>query len=51
MRMEIKVFRTELEIPEFEVVAMWHPRFDAEPRHAWLRRLLLDVAKTSFEPR
>lgn len=42
---EIKVFDTELEIPEFEVVAMWHPRFDNEPRHAWLRELLLDVVK------
>lgn len=42
-RSELKVFDTELAVPEFEVVAMWHPRFDSEPRHIWLRELLLDV--------
>lgn len=42
-RSELKVFDTELAVSEFEVVAMWHPRFDSEPRHIWLRDLLLDV--------
>jgi DNA-binding transcriptional LysR family regulator len=41
---ELKVFDTQLSIPEFEVVAMWHPRFHCEPRHVWFRKLLLDVA-------
>ena len=40
---ELKVFETELAVPKFEVVAMWHPRFDSEPRHIWLRDLLADV--------
>ena len=29
MRPELKVLRTEIAMPEFEVVAMWHPRFDS----------------------
>jgi DNA-binding transcriptional LysR family regulator len=44
MRSELKVFGTEVAIPEFEVVAMWHPRFDSEPRHVWLRELIMSVA-------
>lgn len=44
MRSELKVFDTELVIPNFEVVAMWHPRFDGEPRHVWLRKIIMDVA-------
>jgi DNA-binding transcriptional LysR family regulator len=43
-RSTLKVFTTELAVPEFEVVAMWHPRFDSEPRHIWLRKMLADVA-------
>lgn len=42
-RSQLKVFDTELTIPEFEVTAMWHRRFDNEPRHVWLRKVLVDV--------
>ncbi len=42
---ELKIFETELAIPEFEVVAMWHPRFETDPRHVWLRAVMLDVAR------
>lgn len=30
----------------FNVIAVWHPRVQAEPGHRWLRRLLADVAST-----
>ena len=40
---ELKVFETELTVLKFIVVVMWHPRFDSEPRHIWLRNLLSDV--------
>jgi DNA-binding transcriptional LysR family regulator len=43
---EVRVFGTDLQLPEFEVVATWHPRFDHEQRHLWLRSLLREVCNT-----
>lgn len=40
---EIRVFDTDLPLPDFDVVATWHPRFDHERRHLWLRSLLRAV--------
>lgn len=31
--------------PQFNVIAVWHPRAHADPGHKWLRRLLTDVAR------
>lgn len=42
-RAGVRVFETDIELLAFDVVAMWHPRFEREPRHIWLRTLLVDV--------
>lgn len=41
---ELTLRKPPFDIPEFEVVQMWHSRFDADPGHVWLRRLLKDTA-------
>lgn len=41
---ELTLRKPPFAIPEFEVVQMWHSRFDADPGHVWLRRLLEDTA-------
>ena len=30
-------------IPEFTVSLLWHPRFDADPAHRWLRGCIRDI--------
>ena len=39
-----RLFRPPIDIPSFRVVQTWHARYDADPGHLWLRRLLKDVA-------
>lgn len=34
-----------MELPVFEVQMLWHPRTDRSGPHAWLRSLVLDVAR------
>ena len=48
-RAGVRVFGTDLELPTFEVLAMWHPRFEREPRHRWLRKIIVD-ALSAAEP-
>jgi DNA-binding transcriptional LysR family regulator len=33
--------------PEFDVIAVWHPRYQKDPAHRWLRGLLAKVADAS----
>ena len=47
----VRVFGTDLELPTFEVLAMWHPRFDGEPRHRWLRELIVGLSAAEPEDR
>ena len=41
----LRTFEPPLEIPGFGVIALWHPRLNADPAHRWLRELLVNVAR------
>lgn len=43
----LRLFRPPFHIPGFRVVQAWHRRCETDPGHAWLRRLLQEVAATS----
>jgi DNA-binding transcriptional LysR family regulator len=34
-----------VEIPGFDVIAVWHPRVDKDVAHRWLRTRLAELAK------
>jgi DNA-binding transcriptional LysR family regulator len=36
-------FALPVSLPDFTVSILWHPRFDADPAHRWLRDCVLDV--------
>lgn len=40
LRGEMHSFPLPVAIPEFTVCLIWHPRFDADPAHRWLRGLM-----------
>jgi DNA-binding transcriptional LysR family regulator len=44
---DLKIFQTDLTIPQFEVVANWHPRVAEDAQHKWLRELLAEVLKSA----
>lgn len=37
--------KAPVEIPGFDVIALWHPRVDKDMAHRWLRRRLAETAK------
>lgn len=39
---DLKVFDTPLAPPELEIVMVWHERFTRDPRHEWLRSVLIE---------
>lgn len=41
------VLKPPVEVPGFDVIAVWHPRVDRELAHRWVRNRLVQVAKTS----
>lgn len=47
LRNDLKTFRLPVETPEVAVSQLWHPRFDADPGHQWLRQCVRDVCCTS----
>ena len=40
------VLKPPIEIPGFDVIAVWHPRVDKDVAHQWLRRRLTDAARS-----
>lgn len=38
-------FALPVETPEFTVSQIWHPRFDADPAHRWLRAIVLSTCR------
>lgn len=40
----LRIIKTPIEVPGFDVIAAWHTRTDSEPVHNWVRSKLLDVA-------
>ncbi len=49
-RQELRVFETEVPTPSIEIIANWHPRLSGDPRHKWLRELMVKVAKETTGP-
>lgn len=41
----LKLFEPPVLVPDFDVIACWHRRLDADPAHRWIRTLLESVAK------
>jgi DNA-binding transcriptional LysR family regulator len=41
------VLKPPVEVPGFDVIAVWHPRVDKDIAHRWLRRRLAETAKIS----
>jgi DNA-binding transcriptional LysR family regulator len=39
------VLKAPVEVPGFDVIAVWHPRVDQDMGHRWLRRRLAETAK------
>ena len=40
----LRIIKTPIDVPGFNVIAAWHTRTDSEPVHNWIRTKLLDVA-------
>ena len=40
----LRIIKTPIDVPGFDVIAAWHTRTDSEPVHNWIRTKLLDVA-------
>jgi len=41
-------FMPPVEVPGFDVIAVWHPRVDKDIAHRWLRSRLAETAKISL---
>jgi DNA-binding transcriptional LysR family regulator len=39
--------RPPIEVAPFTMTMMWHPRWDADPAHAWLRQLIIEVSSSA----
>jgi len=37
------------QVPEFSYFAIWHTRFDKDPRHIWLRSMVRKITRLAFE--
>jgi DNA-binding transcriptional LysR family regulator len=47
LRAGMHSFRLPVAVPEITVSLLWHPRFDADPAHRWLRGCARDVCAAS----
>lgn len=43
-------FELPMSMPTFHVSAIWHPRLDKDPAHAWLRAEVLEVCQAAYPP-
>lgn len=44
---DLVVFKPPFDLPESAVWSIWHPRFENDPGHRWLRELLMSCAAAS----
>lgn len=44
-RLPVRVLRPPIALPPLRGALYWHERSNADPRHRWFRKLLLDVAR------
>lgn len=42
----IKTFPLPFEMPDHHEILLWHKRHEPDPAHAWLRELIIDLART-----
>lgn len=42
---KLRAFEPPVDIPGFDLVAVWHPRVDDEPAHNWIRERIRAVAR------
>jgi DNA-binding transcriptional LysR family regulator len=49
-RYALQVLAPPLALPPCAGSQVWHPRVDADPAHAWLRRLVANIAAGNREP-
>lgn len=40
-------FELPVQTPEISISAMWHPRMDADPAHAWLRQMVVSLCQAT----
>lgn len=45
----LAVFDLPVTAPEIVISAMWHPRFDRDPVHCWLRETFMTVCRDALE--
>jgi DNA-binding transcriptional LysR family regulator len=43
---QLIALKPPVEVPGFDVIAVWHPRVDKDAAHRWLRGRLAAIAKT-----
>jgi DNA-binding transcriptional LysR family regulator len=48
LRAGLHSFALPFPAPEITVSLLWHPRFDADPAHRWLRTLVLDICGEAY---
>lgn len=48
-RYALQVLAPPLALPPCAGSQVWHPRLDADPAHAWLRRLVANIAASNRE--
>ena len=41
----LAILKPPIDVPVFDVIAVWHPRVDKDSAHRWLRRCLVETAK------
>jgi DNA-binding transcriptional LysR family regulator len=50
LRTGMHTFALPIEVAEFTVSLLWHPRLDADPAHRWLRGCIREVCTRPREP-
>lgn len=49
LRLGMHSFPLPIQVPEFAVSMLWHPRLDADPGHRWLRRCVQRATADTLE--
>ncbi|PKR53825.1 LysR family transcriptional regulator [Thalassospira marina] len=45
---DIQSFDLPFDLPEFPVLAMWHPRMQADPAHQWMRNRVIEICRQAY---
>jgi DNA-binding transcriptional LysR family regulator len=40
-------FKLQIEMEQFTISLLWHPRLDSDPAHRWLRECVREVCRNS----